>query len=86
MNNTLTKQQPKLSVRKPGHWRNKWRTPAGGSRRGELTGRLYGPNEVYFGVTEYISAEMAEQAYLRACPTVATWLGPVFFPEEGDGQ
>lgn len=27
MTDTITKQEPKLSVRKPGHWRNKWRSP-----------------------------------------------------------
>ena len=80
MNNTLTKQQPKLSVRKPGHWRNKWED--------------YG--KVFFGYGYWSSAEIAEQKateYIerlkrmrRSPDLVARYLGAFFFPEEGDGQ
>lgn len=76
MTDTITKQEPKLSVRKPGHWRNKaW---------AELwddysTGEGWGDNK-------FVSKELAEEAWFKALrsgyilPTTI-YLGPVFFPE-----
>lgn len=79
MTDSKTAERKKLSVIPRGHWRNKWQAPWNGV--GNISGRVYLKGETYYGVAQYISAEMAEQAYEKARPTIAVYLGPVFFPD-----
>lgn len=88
MIDTITKQEPKLSVRKPGYWRNKYFSDVWiGAAPGE-----------YIAPGKWPTAEIAEQKSVEKLSSVnperiARWksewrfayLGPVFFPE-GDDQ
>lgn len=91
MTKTITKQEPKLSVRKPGHWSNRyWRN---------LDKTLPNKPDKDWKGNEYVchskwpSKEIAEQKgqeWEKECRargilvSAARYLGPVFFPEGDD--
>lgn len=80
MTTTIAKPKAgaKRSVRKAGHWRNRWTNEFGSNTTdlGDGTGYGYG---------RYVSAELAEQKAVEFMKTHGypsrTYLGPVFFPE-----
>lgn len=91
MSDTITKKEPKLSVRKPGVWRNRWLVLSArilGWHPGATTIPMQwiGGDEWLSGC-EWPSAEIAEQ---KALEDIAAgipepedkYLGPVFFPKE----
>ena len=90
MADTITKQEPKLSVRKPGHWCNRF-AANGCPVNGSLTLSDGKPYE-WLTAREYPSCELAE-AYgtfvIEKNPDAVRkgglrYLGPVFFPEGED--
>lgn len=87
MTDTITKQEPKLSVRKPGVWRNKWEIPAGSAGIDSKTGEIVRGPTTHISAEQFLTAEMAEQRainYARRHFTPKKYLGPVFFPEGDD--
>lgn len=86
MTDTKTKQQPKLSVIRKGHWRNRWWTAQEGRT---ADGVIQQPGE-YLSSYRWATAEIAEQKaeeIMRTMPhnlNFQKYLGPVFFPEEGE--
>lgn len=88
MADTITKQEPKLSVRKPGVWRNRW---VSSERTFSYSlQREIAPCEEYLSAHQYSSAANAEaegerdlRRYREINPTLE-YLGPVFFPAGDD--
>jgi hypothetical protein len=87
MTHTQTKQKPKLSTVPRGYWRNWWGPtdicPAGGWRNEHFS------DGSWLGTRRYPSAETAEQCareQLAGRPDKAEYLGPEFFPEDGEGS
>jgi hypothetical protein len=86
---TLTKQEPKLSVRKPGHWRNKyWLHPSVPRDALQDDSYIILPNdELYIG-RRYPSRELAEEhafknireAVSEGIEHMIRFVCPVFFP------
>lgn len=90
MMDTLTKQEPKLSVRKPGYWQNKFhseRDAVFGNGTVNKAGEWFSPNE-------WPSRDVAETRALQHMEEFAGWikqagiiyLGPVFFPAPPQGE
>ena len=83
-----TEQKP--TPRKPGHWRNWWFAPIGGR---DAWTRERVPAGEYIAKRKYPSRELAEQWAMKTLDESAargesppTYLGPVFFPDEGDAS
>jgi hypothetical protein len=86
---TLTKRTPRLSVRKPGYWRNRYFSLVGGWTREDGT---TDEEADCLAPMRLVSREVAEEyaarnmrEYERDNPGEVLYLGPVFFPEE-DGS
>ena len=82
MTNTKTKAEPKLSVIRKGHWRNKWNVDGGSY---DASSGVFVAGGVIFGSARFVSAELAEHAAM-VCIAGQTdppeYLGPIFFPED----
>lgn len=87
MSDTKTRAEKKLSVIKPGHWRNSWFI-TGQCARPRSPKIIFSSDKTYIGVGEWPTAEIAEAKALEdiarrqksGAPT-NLYLGPVYFPD-----
>ncbi len=87
MGEAKTKAAPKLSVKKPGYWRNKW-FMTGQCARPRSPKTIFTSDKTYIGSNVWPTAEIAEAKALEDLArrekfrrATNIYLGPVFFPD-----